>query len=177
MDKLQMKGTEIIKGYDNFYCIYPDGTVISPSYTDKRGCLRKMKILKPQLRGKGYESVGLMKKGKQTWVSVHRLVAKTFIENPNNKPQVNHIDGNKLNNHFSNLEWTTCQENIQHSYDSGIRVGTNHFGERNNKAVLDEQKVLEILNSNKSVKELADKFHVSFSAIYKIKERKRWSHL
>jgi hypothetical protein len=51
---------------------------------------------------------------------IHRLVAETYIENPEKKPYVNHIDGNKLNNHFSNLEWVTSKENSLHSYQIGL---------------------------------------------------------
>lgn len=51
---------------------------------------------------------------KNRTITVHRLVALAFIPNPNNKPQVNHIDGNRLNNHYTNLEWVTHLENLQH---------------------------------------------------------------
>lgn len=77
----------------------------------------KMRLLKPKITKIGYLQVCLynqMKKRK--YVSVHRLVAKAFIPNPENNPQVNHRDGNKQNNAIANLEWVTSSENIVHSY-------------------------------------------------------------
>ena len=67
----------------------------------------------------GYEMVVLHKNNKRHYCRVHRLVAITFIPNPDNKPQVNHIDGNKTNNNVSNLEWIDNAENTQHGYDMG----------------------------------------------------------
>lgn len=68
----------------------------------------------------GYERVSLWIDGKQYKESIHRLVAQVFIPNPDNKPQVNHIDGNKLNNNVSNLEWCTREENMQHAYKNNL---------------------------------------------------------
>lgn len=79
-------------------------------------------ILEPEreltytLNNRGYYSVGIRRK---TYM-VHRLVAQAFIPNPENKPCVNHIDGNKLNNHVSNLEWCTVQENNLHARQTGL---------------------------------------------------------
>lgn len=79
------------------------------------------KILKQGFNHKGYPIVYLSKNGKQKTITVHRLVALTFIENPLNLPQVNHKDGIKTNNHVGNLEWCTNSYNQQHAYDIGLQ--------------------------------------------------------
>jgi hypothetical protein len=72
-------------------------------------------ILKPQDNGKGYMGVILLINGKPTYKYVHRLVAAAFVENPKGYPDVNHKDENKLNNHYTNLEWCTKAYNIEYS--------------------------------------------------------------
>lgn len=80
-------------------------------------------------------------KGKRKNYLVHRLVAKYFIPNLYNKEQVNHIDGNKLNNHINNLEWLTPKENMKHAFDIGLykkfnnQVYKNKFGEQHNRSI------------------------------------------
>jgi hypothetical protein len=96
-----------VNGYERNYRIYIDGEVWS---------VRSGKFLK-QENSKGYKRITLSIKGKIERFQVHRLVAMYFIENPLNKPCVNHIDGDKENNELRNLEWCTYSENEKHSYD------------------------------------------------------------
>lgn len=65
--------------------------------------------------------------GYRVTAKIHRLVAEAFIPNPENKPEVNHKDGNKANPHVLNLEWSTGSENVQHAFDTGIR-GPSKYG-------------------------------------------------
>lgn len=79
------------------------------------------RILKPEIRN-GYYSVGLMKNGKRIHKRIHRLVAEAFISNPDNLPQVNHKDENKLNNEVSNLEWCDNTYNTHYSRHQDLSV-------------------------------------------------------
>jgi len=77
-------------------------------------------IKKSRIGKNGYPVLNLYSNGFSKQEYIHRLVAKTFIPNPENKRTVNHIDGIKTNNHVSNLEWATDSENIKHAYDNGL---------------------------------------------------------
>ena len=105
-----MSPFEPIEGYDG-YLISKEGEVWSE---------RSNKLLSPFPDKKGYLLCNLYLNGKRKQHKIHRLVALTFIPNPENKPQVNHIDGNKSNNHISNLEWASPKENIKHAWNSGL---------------------------------------------------------
>lgn len=85
---------------------------------------RDGRILKQVVNSYGYYCVTIKYlNGKQKVCPVHRLVAQTFIPNPDNKPQVNHIDGIKTNNHVNNLEWCTPSENLKHAFKNGLNKG------------------------------------------------------
>jgi hypothetical protein len=112
------------------YTLLDDGTVLN-----KFG-----KQMKQQLRN-GYNSVMLYIDKKPTRCNIHRLIALNFIENPENKPCVNHINGVKTDNRVSNLEWVTPSENTQHAFDTKLceNVGFNRF--KNSKREREKQSV------------------------------------
>jgi hypothetical protein len=129
------------------------------------------KILKPMLNHKGYYRVELS--GKLYFI--HRLVASAFINNKENKPQVNHIDGNKINNMVNNLEWCTNIENQRHAKENNLKkclFGTDVYNHKINNKI-----ALEIYNSNDSQRKIAQKYNVSQRLVLNIKKRRAWSHI
>lgn len=122
-----------------------------------------------------YGYIELWKNNKGTKYRVHRLVATHFIPNPDNKEQVNHIDGNKKNNTVSNLEWVTCKENIRHAIDNNL--SSIKYGSKNHSAKLKEEDIIYIrekAKKEKTVRELAEQFGVSTTNIYNIINNKKW---
>lgn len=106
-----MTNTFQIKDFPDYY-IVDNGDVYSRNY-HQTGRIKKLKTKTNKF---GYVSVCLYKNSKKHFCSIHRLVANAFLSNPDNKPQVNHKNGNKADNRVENLEWTTSSENIQHKY-------------------------------------------------------------
>lgn len=128
----------------------------------------KGKIFKPVLnKSDGYLRVVFMVDGISKRHYIHRLIANAFLPKIKGKEYVNHIDGNKLNNSISNLEWCTLKENQQHAF----RIGLNHgkSGTANNNAKLSSQMAKEIIKDYQSgtytYRELAKKYHVGHSTI------------
>lgn len=113
-----------IKGWEGMYEIYSDGRVYS---------LVSDKFLKPRLSLDGYERVALCDRGKRYEYRIHRLVAEAFLENPENKPQINHKDFNRRNNVLENLEWCTDFENTHYSIKNNREGFGNQKCERDYK--------------------------------------------
>lgn len=129
-----------IKNYEGLYQISNTGKVkrLSKIILGKNGTkqLIKEKIMNGSITFNGYVRVGLSKNGKVTKIRIHRLVAETFIPNPNNLKQINHIDGDKTNNNINNLEWVTPSENIKHAYRNKLIIApkgkkSSLYGKRN----------------------------------------------
>lgn len=93
------------------------------------------KVKTQRVAKNGYYTVNIIENNKATVMYVHRLLALTFIPNPENKRTVNHIDGNKLNNSLSNLEWSTDKENIKHAYDNNLNKGCSKVTEEHLKEI------------------------------------------
>jgi HNH endonuclease len=105
------------------YCIYPDGRIWSNK--EWRGEVGG-RFLKPRLHSRGYHHIGLLimqriGPKKLKYYFVHRLVAMHYVDGYEEGLQVNHIDGNKQNNHFTNLEWVTGAENMKHAVETGLK--------------------------------------------------------
>lgn len=112
-----------ITGYEGIYQVSNYGRIKSlkrKKWNGKSFQIIGEKILKPSINNVGYYVVNLAKNGKQKLVLVHRIVASEFLKNDNNLPVINHKDGNKLNNHVDNLEWTTYQNNNIHAMKTGL---------------------------------------------------------
>jgi hypothetical protein len=145
------------------YTVNENGTIHSSwhdkllvaNYKNKRGYARV------QMRDKTFD--------------IHRLVAEKYIPNPEDKPQVNHIDGNKKNNDVSNLEWVTGSENIQHAFDTGLKVPSK--GEANGSSKLLDHQVLEIYNSTGNQRITGEEYGVSATIVSNIRLGKSWKHI
>ncbi|ALA07692.1 hypothetical protein BC01_108 [Bacillus phage BC01] len=127
----------------------------------------------------GYYQVSLSCNGKTKKYLVHRLVALAFIPNPDNKREVNHKDGNKLNNYIDNLEWNTSKENQQHAMKLGLQPV--YYGSEAANAKLTEEKVRTIrelyAKGNCTHQQIADIFGVGKRNITAIINRKTWKHV
>ena len=154
-----------IKGYEGLYAVEDDGSVLS---------LRSGKYLQVNVK-KGYETVTLCKNGYLKTHLLHRLVAAAFLPKVEGKNDVNHKDGNKLNNYAWNLEWCNDSENQVHARKLGLQGG-----EHSNTAKLTVKKVTEIRAKYSTgkflMKKLAEIYGVNEQTISKIINYKTWKY-
>lgn len=138
----------------------------------------KGKILK-QMNMSGYLVVSLSKDNIKNKYKIHRLVALSFLSNPENKREVNHIDGDKFNNNLSNLEWATSRENQIHAYETGLQLTGAFHG----RSKLSEEDAIWILKNHIKgdlkfgASALARKFGIDKSSLCDLVNRKTWKHI
>ena len=150
-----------IIGFNNYF-VSNKGNVVSIN-----------KSLKKVKDKNGYFIVSLYADKKRSTKKIHRLVATAFIPNPDNKPQVNHINGIKYDNRVENLEWTTASENIKHAHKIGLKFGikgsknnlSKHIGSKNIKS----RKVKNIITNKiyDSIREASEKEKISYNILCK----------
>lgn len=160
-----------IKGFESKYMISSYGRVksIERFFVIQRSGGKKHlpeKILSSQLHYKGYDTIKLSKNNKSKRYKVHRLVAESFIQNPENKPCVNHINGIKNDNRVENLEWCTYSENTIHALDNSLK-----------NTIFTREDILKIRMDNRTLSIIAKDYNCSFQTISEIKLKKTWSRI
>ena len=156
-----------IRGYENLYAVSNYGEVFS---------FQTHKVLKAIKQSRGYLRVVLHKNGEQSSAYIHRLTASAFLDNSNNLPEVNHIDGNKCNNYVGNLEWVTSREN----YDHAIQHELYQRGEDRplSKLTVDDVRYIREncikFDSEFGIKPIAAALGVSSTAVGKILNGENW---
>jgi len=173
-----------VKGYEGIYEVSTRGQIRSldriDTYVRNHTTVtfhRKGTLLVPRITPDKYLGVVLQKKGAQKHVRVHRIVGEAFINNPDNKPQINHKDGNKINDDVKNLEWVTVLENTRHAINTNLIIQPK--GEQ--LSVLTEKDVLTIrkLWATKKLnqRQIARKYKVGHNCIWYIIHRHTWRHI
>ena len=165
-----------INGDKTNYFVCSDGNVYSKNNC-KKNQLKKLSANRlKNSSGNSYFVVHLSVKNKSYTILLHRLVALAFIPNPDNKPEVNHKDGDKSRNMAFNLEWCTESENLIHAYKTGLK--TVKTGENSHKSKISEKtaiRICELLEDNiLTLKEISDETSCSKSTIRNILNKKSW---
>lgn len=178
-----------IEGFEGIYEVSSFGRIKSiyrrGNWKVKGSEFSDGRILKNGDSNRGYPMFTPSKKGVKTGLAIHRLVAKAFIKNEENKPEVNHIDGNRKNNHVENLEWCTRQENIDHSHATGLckERDNDMRGEKGFHAKLKNENIHFIRSNARqnggvyTQKQLAEFFGVSRGAVKHVLLGNTWTHL
>lgn len=160
-----------VKDYPN-YAVTEDGKVWS---------FKTKRFIKLSVNRGGYYCVGLSKPGQRPLNHrVHRLIAFAYLgDQPIDKKDVNHIDGNKLNNNVSNLEWSNKSLNGTHAYKMGLNKASPQLGEKHGGSKLTNEDVLNIrlLSKNTSNREIGRLYNLNPSYVWRIVTYRNWKHL
>jgi len=165
-----------VKGYEGHYKVSNLGRIFSVEREIKIGTnIRKTggKCMKTRVSKLGYERVTLNKFQVEKGYFIHRLVAVTFLGDYSNSLQVNHKDGNKLNNHLENLEWVSAKENIRHALQTGLINRKGRITKLNKLFDEDVRKIKILLEKKVIGKCIASLFKVSQQTISSIKHGRR----
>ncbi len=170
MMTLEGESFSFVPETENTYMVSNFGNIISV----RNGIKREIKPFRNKHHD--YLSVTLCINGNTKRYRLHRLIAIVLIPNPENKPQVNHIDGNKHNNRVDNLEWCTQKYNSIHSLKTGL---SKYVGEKSHFAKLTKEQVIDLkfkrIKGHK-VKDLAKEFNISDRQVIRICQNKAWSY-
>lgn len=163
-----------IKGFEGRYQVSNTGKVRNA----KSGNLLSLN----RLTKCGYRKAALyLENRKSKECRIHRLVAETFISNPDNKETVNHKDGDKLNNHVNNLEWATRSEQVFHSYELGLKNPLSGTSSPHSKLTDDQVREIRSLYIPQSKEfgavALSKKYNVSHRVILLVAKGKSYKHV
>jgi len=175
-----------VVGYEGKYIVSSNGIVMGVDRVNiqrregqkDRLIFKAGKTINPHSWGGAYLQTQLHKDGELGTYSTHRLVAQAFIPNPENKPEVNHINGIKKDNRVENLEWVTHKENIRHAIDTNLKVAV--CGEDHQLSSLKNEDVIWIRANCKSTKDygwISRKLGVSTGVVRNIDKKLNWKHL
>lgn len=160
-----------IENYSN-YAVTEDGKIWS--YKTKR-------FIKLTLNRGGYYWFNLSRPGEKPKATrVHRLVAFAYLGNPpEDRQDVNHIDGNKQNNHYTNLEWSNKSLNGFHAHRTGLNVPVPQLGEKHGMSKLTNEDILNIrkLKESKDNREIAKMYNITTTQVWRIVTRRNWKHI
>ena len=166
-----------IKHYEGLYKVSDNGEIWSypKTWKSNNGGTNNHngKKLKGGLASTGYYQVSLTTDKQSKNYYIHRLVAETFIANPENHPFINHKDGNKINNNISNLEWCTPQENETHALKTGLKPSGENHGWAKLKEI-DIVQIFKLSKEGKSQTEIANIYNIKQATISCILKRKTW---
>ena len=173
---------KFVENTNNYYSVSSHGRVRSEARvilrTDGKPLSVAERILVPAYDNKGYPVVSICLVTSKKVIKVHRLVAQAFCEKPDVCDIVNHIDNTVTNNHFSNLEWVTCKENIQHSVKQGRHSSQRQLGEANFSSKYNLSQIIEarrLVGVGESYNYVATKLNINRKYLNQIIKAEVWN--